>query len=57
MKNSLLGKNIDEVCGAPPGAFERFVKEKEAYLEALEKERKDRIRASQKGNQELALAA
>ena len=57
MKKSTLGKKIDEVCEAPPGSFGKLVKEKEAYLKSLEKERKDRIRTSHIVNDQLALAA
>ena len=57
MKNEIKGKTIDEVCKSEPGSFKKFVKKKEAHLQNLENERKERIRASREAARQLALAA
>jgi hypothetical protein len=57
MKNEIKGKTIDEICQVEPGSFKQFVKKKEAHLQTLENERKERIRASRKAARALALAA
>jgi hypothetical protein len=57
MKNEIKGKTIDEVCQSEPGSFKKFVKKKEAHLQNLENERKERIRASREAARQLALAA
>jgi len=57
MKTEKKGKTIDEICQAGPGSFQRFVKKKEGYLQTLENERKERIRATREAARKLALAA
>ena len=53
----IKSKTMDEFCEQPAGTFQSFVKTKEAHVQALETERKERIRAAQKAPQELAWAA
>lgn len=53
----MKAKTIDELCKQPAGSFKKFIKEKENFLLSLEKERKERIRASRKTAHELAWAA
>jgi hypothetical protein len=57
MKNEIKGKTIDEVCQVEPGSFRKFIRKKEAHLQALEHERKERIRATRESARSLALAA
>lgn len=57
MKNSAKGKTIDEVCQKEPGSFGNFLKKKEAYLQLLENERKERIRETREAARKLAMAA
>lgn len=53
----MKAKTIDQVCGEEAGAFKKFIKDKEAYLKALENERKERIRAAREATWELSQAA
>jgi hypothetical protein len=57
MKTPMKGKTMDELCAAEPGSFKKFVEKKEAHLQALENERKERIRASRNTARDLSLAA
>jgi hypothetical protein len=50
-------KTIDEHCKKPAGSFKKFIKEKETFLQNLENERKERIRASRQTSQELSWTA
>jgi hypothetical protein len=53
----MKGKTVDELCNSQPGTFKEFIQKKEALQEAIENERKERIRAAQKAAQEMAWAA
>ena len=57
MKTKSKAKTIDEVCNKPPGSFQKFVEEKKGFLQNIETERKERIRASRQTAQELSWAA
>jgi len=50
-------KTIEELAAKPAGSFKQFIKQKEAFLQSLETERKERIRAGQKAARELSWAA
>ena len=50
-------KTIEEACNAESGDFKKFVLKKKAHIQAIESERKSRIRAARKANQELSMAA
>jgi hypothetical protein len=50
-------KTVDEFCNSKPGTFKKFIKKKESHLQAIEKEREDRIRAKDRATCELAWAA
>ena len=56
-RQSMKPKTIDEHCKKPAGSFKKFIKEKETFLQNLETERKERIRASQQTARELSWAA
>jgi hypothetical protein len=53
----MKAKTIDQLAGKPAGSFKKFIKEKEAFLQGLEAERKERIRATRKAALELSWAA
>jgi hypothetical protein len=50
-------KTMDQFCDQPAGSFKTFIKEKEAFLQSLEHERKERVRACRKAARELSWAA
>lgn len=50
-------KTIDELCKKEAGTFKKFVEQKEKFLQGLESDRKERIRASRKTALELSWAA
>lgn len=53
----MKAKTIDEACDKPAGSFKKFVKCKEAFLQSLETDRKERISAARKAARELSWAA
>jgi hypothetical protein len=57
MNNNMKIKTIDEHFGVEAGSFKKFVEKKEKFLNGLENERKERIRASRQTAQEIAWAA
>ncbi len=57
MKATMKAKTIDEVCNKPEGSFQKFVEQKRKYLQSVESERKERIRASRNTARELSWAA
>ena len=50
-------RTIDQLCKIAPGGFKNFLKQKEAYLQASEDQRKDRIRALRRAARQLSWAA
>ncbi len=57
MKATMKVRTIDEVCNKPPGSFQKFVEQKRKFLQSIESERKERIRATKKSARELSWAA
>ena len=57
MPDQPKSKTIDELCRKPAGSFSKFIAEKKAFQQALESERKERIRACRETALELAWAA
>ncbi len=57
MKNEKTMNRItmDAFCEQEAGSFQRFLKDKEAFLQAIENERKERIRAAQKASHDSGL--
>ena len=41
--------NLEELCGKPKGSFQDFLKRKNAFLDRIERERKQRISEKRKG--------
>jgi hypothetical protein len=56
-RNTMKSKTIDELCKKDAGSFKKFTEQKEKFLQGLESERKERIRASRKTALELSWAA
>ena len=56
-QNTMKPKTIDELCKKEAGSFKKFTEEKEKFLQGLESERKERVRASRKTALELSWAA
>jgi len=50
-------KTIEQLAGKPEGSFKKFLKEKDAFSQGVEAERKTRIRASRKAALDLSWAA
>ena len=53
----MKAKTIDEYCKKEAGSFKKFVEKKDKFLQGLENERKERIRAARKTACELSWAA
>ena len=53
----MKAKTIDEHSGQAAGSFKKFVEQKEVFLQRLERERKERIRASRQAASDLSWAA
>ncbi len=56
-RKTMKAKTIDDLCKKEAGAFKKFIVEKEKFLQGLESDRKERIRASRKSALELSMAA
>lgn len=56
-QKNMKAKTIDELCKKDAGSFKKFVEQKEKFLQGLESDRKERIRASRKTALELSWAA
>ena len=57
MSTTTKVKTIDDLAKKPAGSFKKFIKEKEAFLQGIEAERKERIRAIRLAASEQAWAA
>jgi hypothetical protein len=56
-RKAMKTKTVDQLCNSEAGTFKKFIKQKEDYLQSVENERKERIRASRKTSRELSWAA
>jgi len=56
-EKTMKAKTIDQLCNVNAGTFKKFIKQKEDYLQSVENERKERVRASRKTARELSWAA